>query len=161
MTTLNVNTVGTIETAAQSTGARWPSEHCFLLKDLETLRKVRLLEGDWLGVYEGIHLGLSQANQSQELLCASRSPVSLYRKLRKMAPVLPVMVRRTQLKAHLQQRIEPAKPDRFDKLCRSAYEAVADARQLLDPDSPYLPSVPLKSYEWFVWELTEFRLRAF
>jgi hypothetical protein len=128
----------------------------FLIQNFDILKKVRILKGEWLGIYQGIHLGLSQGRPTQELLCASRSLDVLYRKLKKMGVIFPILARRAQSKKILPREIKPAEPDHFTKSCRSAYEAVAYARQLLDPDGFSLFSVRLRSYEWFVYELMNF-----
>jgi hypothetical protein len=133
---------------------RWPDEDLFLLRELSVLKKVHILKGEWLGVYQDMLYGLSQGSPTQVLLYVSRSPAVLYRKLKDMAITLPLIVRRASSRDQLPREVEPAKPDRFTQLSRSAYEAVAHARQLLDPDGFLLPSVTrLKSYGWFVYEL--------
>jgi hypothetical protein len=70
-----------------------------------------------------------------------------------MTVILPLIVQRAESRNQLPREIEPAKPDRFTQLSRSAYEAVGYARQLLDPDGFSLPWVPLKGHTWFVYEL--------
>jgi hypothetical protein len=134
----------------------WPLENTFCLKDLNVLKQVRTRKREWLGVYEGMSLTFFQGTGSQDLLCASRSPSVLYRRLRKMSATFPLIVRRAPSKVGLPRKIEPAKPDRFAQLRRSAFEAVGEARRMLDPDSFSLPFVPLKDPSWFVYELLSF-----
>jgi hypothetical protein len=136
--------------------ACWPNEDCFQLRELDFLRKVRILEGEWLGVYQGMLGVFAQGTGAQEILGISRSPAVLYRKLKKMTLVFPLIVRRANAKSDLPSHIEPAQPDRLAQLSRSAYEAVAYAQQLVDPDDFSLPQARLKGYEWFVYELMTF-----
>jgi hypothetical protein len=120
------------------------------------LKSVRILKGEWLGVYQGMFLRLSQGTPTQKLLCRSQFPAVLHRKLKRMPLIFPLIVRRASSRDQLPREIEPTKPDHFTQLSRSAYEAVGYARQLLDPDGFSLPSVRLKSYTWFVHELMSF-----
>jgi len=135
----------------------WLPEDMLCLAALSTLKKVQTIKGYWLGAYQGIPSGLSQGGPILELLCASRSPSVLSRKLKELGAQFPIFVRRAPSKDKLPIRIEPVQPDRFAQLRRSAYEAVGQARRTLDPDSFLLPFVPLNGYEWFVYELMSFR----
>jgi hypothetical protein len=139
----------------------WPRTDSFFLWELLTLKKLQISKGDWLGVYQSMPLTpFSQWAGYQELLCASRSPAVLYRKLKVAALTFPVIVRRTSSRNDLPKQIESAKPDRFRQLSRSAYEAVAEARNMLKPSSLRLPMNPIKGFAWFVWELSDDRLVA-
>jgi hypothetical protein len=134
----------------------WPPEDFFGLSELRTLLEVRVKKGHWLGAYQGIWLGFSQGDPNQEFLCASQSPSVLYRKLKKMAPALPIIVRRASSKEALPRQIEPTTRDPTSQLRRSAFEAVGEARRMLDPDGFLFPFVRLKGFEWFVNELENF-----
>lgn len=134
----------------------WPPEDMFCLNELSVLKKIRTRNGEWLGVYEGFSPGFCQGSGFQELLCASRSPAVLYRSLKRLAVAFPIIVRRAPSKEHVLQHLEPAKPSRVTQLRRSAFEAVGEARRMLDPDDFTFPLVRLKAYDWFVYELMSF-----
>jgi hypothetical protein len=134
----------------------WPREDFFGLSDLRTLMKVRLKKGHWLGAYQGLWPRFSQGSPSQELLCASQSPSILYRRLKKLSPTLPIIFQCAASRKALPEQIEPAKPDRIGRSRRSAFEAIGEARRMLDPDSFLFPFVRLKGFDWFVYELANF-----
>ena len=107
----------------------------FIARDLQELSKVPVKPGEWLGVYRCPPLGvLSQIEPIQEMLCTSRSPKALCRKLRKLkniAVIWPVMVLRATSRAALQKEIKPGNPDRFMVQMQRANAAVGTAWKIV------------------------------
>jgi hypothetical protein len=107
----------------------------FLLEDRNSVKKVRLTKGECLGVYQG-------SGPGGELLCASRSPIALYRKLKRLKGIRwPVSTRRARSKKELLRPL-PSKRGRFEWLMDRAFEAVAAARTRLDPNYILHPKEP-------------------
>jgi hypothetical protein len=102
------------------TEALWtPPEGTFLLKNPGLLKGMRLEKGEWLGIYLA-------PLPSATLLYASRSPRTLYRKL-KAHPSWPVGACRAASRNDLLG--EWPEPDHFRELRQRAYEAIAEARK--------------------------------
>lgn len=132
---------------------RWPDEDFFMLENPEDFKKLRNPEREWIGVYRGMSPGVFQGEPIHELLCASRSPSVLFRRLKPMSASFPVFVRRASDRSLLPQQLTSAPPEPLAQLRRKAYDALFTHRHLLDPTDAGHPMVPLKGFEWFFNDL--------
>lgn len=141
------------DTANPST--KWPADDLFMLRNLDDFKHVRNPAGEWLGVYGGFSLGFAQGLPVHEVLCTSRSPVVLYRNLKRMAVAFPVLVRRAASKSDLPRQPQPSAPDPRAQQRRKAFEALYTHRRLMNPNGAGHPMVRIKGYNWFVYELLQ------
>src|ERR1700723_947326 len=140
---------------AADPSTRWPDDDLFMLRNLDDFKHVRNPEGEWLGVYGGFSLGFAQGEPLHDLLYVSRSPVVLYRNLKRMAVAFPVLVRRAASKSDLPRQLQPSAPDPRAQQRRKAFEALYAHRRLLNPNGAGHPMVRIKGYNWFVYELLQ------
>lgn len=132
---------------------KWkPTEGTFLLASPEPLKTLTLNEAEWLGIYQGPTPG-------GELLYASRSPLALYRKLKRKrkhaVPAIcwPVSARRAASNEELSKPLITEPQDDFQKLRRCAYEAIAEARKRVRNDIGLYSEAEVKTAQDFLRDL--------
>jgi len=137
-----------------TSAVKWPADNVFLARDKDTLLKVTVDKGEWLGIYRFCGAG-------EELMLASRSPRALYRHVKHFVLDWPIIVRRAESRRGLPQGVYPKELDRFAKLRRSAFEAIAEARKRIDPYYSFHPhdsgakAVAIKQASDFLDELAK------
>jgi hypothetical protein len=127
-----------------------PPDGTFLLLNPEPLKSARLNKGEWLGIYQGPGPG-------GELLYTSRSPLSLYRKLKcrkkRIAVCWPVSARRAPSRGELSVRIGADKPDHFMVQRQQAYAAVGRAWNIVRNSIELYSEADVKRARDFLREL--------
>ncbi len=98
--------------------ALWPPERQFLVKDWETMARVSIPKGQWLGLYS-----------FGELVCRGTSAASMSKKVKSLPLGWPLFCVRCESRSELLPALVPGQRDHYSQLKYCAYAAVAEARK--------------------------------